>query len=73
MEVLRHGRTYKTVECKDCGALLSYCENDIIKKPKYYEVFGGDWHSVHEEHITCPECNNKIILSLIIDGEETVK
>ena len=73
MEVLRHGRTYKEVECKDCGALLSYCENDIIKKPKYYEVFGGDWHSVHEEHVTCPECNNKIMLSLIIDGEETVK
>lgn len=73
MEVVRHGHTYKEVECKNCNALLSYCESDIVKRSKCEEVFGGDWYSVNEEYVTCPECNKKIMLSLIIDGEEIVK
>ena len=70
MEVLRHGNTYKEVECKNCGALLSYCKSDIKEISKCEEVFGGDWHSVYEKYLYCPECNSKIILSLIIDGDK---
>ena len=70
MEVLRHGNTYKEIGCKNCGALLSYCKTDITKISKCEEVFGGDWHSSDEKCIYCPECNSKIILSLIVDGEK---
>ena len=57
MEVLRHGNTYNEVECKKCGALLSYCKADIIETSKCEEVFGGDWYSSDEKYIYCPECN----------------
>ena len=66
MEVLRHGNTYKKIECKKCGALLSYCEADVKKYSKCEEVF-GEWHSYHEESITCPECNDKIMLYIFAD------
>ena len=70
MEVIRHGNTYKEVECEKCNALLSYCKADITKLSKCQEVFGGDWYSSEEQYLYCPECNEKIILSLIVDGEK---
>lgn len=70
MQVIRHGNTYREIECKNCGALLSYCDSEVIKKSDCYEVFGGDWHSYSEEYIICPECKKKIVFSSIIDGKE---
>lgn len=69
MEVLRHGNTYKEIGCKNCDALLYYCKADIKELSKCEEVFGG-WYSRDEKYICCPECNSKIILSLIVDGEK---
>ena len=70
MKVIKHGNTYKETACNECGALLSYCRADIIDTSKYEEVFGGDWYYSDEKYIYCPECNSKIILSLIVDGEK---
>ena len=73
MKVIRHGNTYnKEIECKRCHALLSYCLSDI-KREFYNEEYFGKIHSCSKKWIVCPECRNKIILSFIIDGEETVK
>ena len=73
MEGLRHGNTYREVECKKCCALLSYCDKDIIKKSDCYEVFGGDFYIYSEKYIICPECGSEIWFSRVIDGKETVK
>lgn len=73
MEVIRHGNTYKEIECKKCGALLSYSNADVKEINKCEEVFGGDWYTSCKKYITCPECEKEIVLSWKIDGEETVK
>jgi hypothetical protein len=66
MEVLKHGNTYKEVECKNCCALLSYCKADIEHFEQVDEIF-GEWHSHYEESIKCPECNKKIVLYSFVD------
>lgn len=72
MQVIRHGNTYREVECGHCGALLSYCESEIIKKDDWDEYFGG-WHDSYKEYIICPECKKEIVFSFVIDGEEMLK
>ena len=73
MKVIRHGNTYnKEIECKRCKALLFYCLSDI-KREFYNEECCGEIHGYSKKWIVCPECKEKIILSFIIDGEETVK
>lgn len=72
MEVIKHGNTYKEVECQKCGALLSYCKADVKEINKDEETFYGDWHYYIEEYITCPECDKRIILYKNVDGEVTL-
>ena len=61
MEVIKHGNTYKEVECPKCGALLSYCKKDVKNYDKCDEIF-GEWHSHHKEYINCLDCDHEIIL-----------
>ena len=61
MQVIKHGNTYKEVECPKCGAVLSYCKADV-KKHDICDEYFGIWHSYYEESIECLECNKKIIL-----------
>ena len=72
MEVIRHGNTYKEVECKKCNALLSYHFSDIKTKFNCDEYF-GEIHTSSRKWIVCPECENQINISCKIDGEEQVK
>lgn len=72
MEVIRHGNTYKEIECKKCGALLSYYTADVKVSSNCEEYF-GEIHSSCKKYITCPECKKEIVLSFRIDGKETVK
>lgn len=72
MEVIKHGNYYKEIKCEKCNAILAYCKNDIKKIDSCEEIF-GELHSSYQEYIVCPECNKKINLSWIIDGEEQVK
>ena len=66
MEVLKHGNTYKEIECPKCGALLSYCKADVKEYDRCDDYFGV-WHSYYEKYIKCLECDNKIILYSISD------
>lgn len=66
MKVIRHGNTYKEIACNECGALLSYCKEDV----KTWIPSCNSEHWSKLEYIKCPECNNKITLSLYIDGEK---
>lgn len=59
MEVLRHGNTYREVECKKCCALLSYCEADV-KIIYDDEMKDGEWVNNDIRYIYCPECKNTI-------------
>jgi DNA-directed RNA polymerase subunit RPC12/RpoP len=68
MEVLKHGNTYKEVECKGCGALLSYCKLDIEKQEYFDGLFKEVY--VYKEYIMCPECKNRIILKYKINGDD---
>ena len=70
MEVIKHGNTYREVECKKCGALLSYCKSDIKINSGYDDDYFGKIHSYHEEYIKCLDCGKKIILNSYIDGEK---
>ena len=73
MEVIKHGNTYKEIECTKCKALLSYCEADIKGEGYGDSYFIESKRNTYEKYVTCPECRKKIMLSFIIDGEETVK
>ena len=69
MEVLRHGNTYKEIECNECGALLSYCDRDI-KKAHISEYHFDTWHDVYTKYVVCPECDAMIKLERLVDGED---
>lgn len=69
MEVIKHGNTYKEIECPRCGALLSYCKTDI-KKDNRIDYYFGEHHYIHKEYVTCIECKTMIKLKYLIDGEE---
>ena len=71
MKVIKHGNTYQEIECNDCHALLSYCISDIRTDTFCGEYF-GEIHSSCKKYIVCPECKKHIMLSFVIDGEETI-
>lgn len=65
IKILRPG-TRKEAECPSCGALLSYDISDILEESSYSitETSSAFWQSSkNTAYITCPQCNNKIILS----------
>lgn len=69
MEVIKHGNTYKEIECKKCGALLSYCEADIKTKSRhgYYDF---EEYFETTDYIECLECKEKINLKKFVDWKE---
>ena len=72
MEVLKHGNTYNEIECKKCGALLSYNKKDI-KVSRGCDDYFGVIHSWCMEYFYCPECQTQIVLCNYIDGEDVTK
>ena len=64
MEVIKHGNTYKEIECVKCGAILAYCKSDIKvdHTTKYLDIY-DEWYYSEETYVTCPECRTKIKLS----------
>ena len=69
MIVIEHGKTYNEITCQ-CKAVLGYTKKDI-KKDFWTETYAGDFHTVENIYITCPECNKQICLKYLIDGKET--
>ena len=58
IKVLKPG-TLKTVSCENCGALLQYSGEDIIKEDKPNLPISLTY--VHK-YIYCPQCKKKVIL-----------
>ena len=57
-------RTRKNVECANCGALLSYEEEDV--KRSATKTFSGtayDPFNTYKNYIICPECGEEITLN----------
>jgi hypothetical protein len=71
MQVLRHGNTHKEVECGECGALLSYCKEDIETFYGGLYNYNSVQHSTVKNIIKCPECHNYIVLDYFVDGIKT--
>lgn len=66
IEVVKYG-SKKRVTCLGCGSVLSYDENDDVKK-KPCKKFGlNEMYTTYEKCIECPVCKNEIHL------EPTVK
>lgn len=57
IEILREG-TKRQIECKDCGALLRFQQEDI----KTAEHWISSRDSRTYKYITCPQCHAEIIL-----------
>ena len=72
VQVRKHGNTYKDTKCEKCEALLAYCKTDI-KIDSKYEEYWGNYHCSYRQYIICPECDNQIEISWMIDGKEQIK
>ena len=57
IEIIKQG-TKNRVECKNCGALLSYTVDDVREEEKYI----SQRDSYTQKYIMCQQCNNKIVL-----------
>lgn len=67
MEILKHGNTYKILECEMCKTQIGYSYRDIEHKI-LHDAYNGKVHETITEFIYCPECGCRIVLSLKIDG-----
>ncbi len=70
MEVIKHGNTYKEIECPKCGAILSYCKADIKVDRYGNNCCFHDKQCITEIYVICPECSRKIILKCLKDEKE---
>lgn len=48
MEIIKHGNTYSTTECNECGCKFTYSRIDLQSE------------SYYGKEVRCPECNNCI-------------
>lgn len=48
MEIIKHGNTYSTTQCNNCGCIFNYSKIDL-----HYD-------GVYLKEVRCPECNNCI-------------
>ena len=58
IKIIKAG-TRKKIECADCGALLSYEEEDIVVETNPE----NGWSD--KRFIECPQCKSKIVLMAI--------
>ena len=60
MQVIKHGNTYKKIECSKCNAILEFGAADIITHSFHDDGFGyyHEW-----DMIKCPDCGFEIILN----------
>lgn len=64
IKILKPG-TKRQITCKNCGAVLSYDAKEDIKNEtnrKFSACIDG--YEKLEQYITCPQCENRIILNV---------
>lgn len=59
IKILKPG-TLKTVSCENCGALLQYGGEDIIKEDKPIDLLISPAYIY--KYIYCPQCKKKVTL-----------
>ena len=69
MEILRHGTTYQKIYCDNCNTEIGFSYRDIEHKI-IRDVYNGTTHDTTTEFIYCPECGSRLVLTLMIDGQE---
>ena len=52
MEIEKHGRYIKTIECPACGCVFKY--NEVFEKRRAYNE--DREHTLAYEFVECPEC-----------------
>lgn len=67
MEILKHGETFKEIDCEICKAKIGYSNRDI-EHTLAKDAYNGHIHETVSEFIYCPECGCRLVLSLKIDG-----
>lgn len=56
MKVIKHGSTYRKIQCCNCGCVYCFSENDVCSEG--YDCF-----------VSCPECDMETNIEL---SEQTV-
>ena len=51
VEIIKHGNTYRKIECCNCGCIYSFSGNNI-------------YEDNYNEFVICPECNYECDISL---------
>ena len=56
----------KEAQCSKCGAVLSYDENEDVET-RYEKDIASTMETYRKpvKYITCPQCNNEIILKAV--------
>ena len=68
IQVIQHGNK-KRIECQNCGALLSYDEQEDVQKgtskTTVLSCSGKGSVTRSEKYIICPQCKNKIVIDAV--------
>ena len=60
IEIIKEGHSHKEGECKLCGCIFKYEDEDIISKAPIYDDYGISWGD--DIKITCPTCHKIICI-----------
>ena len=61
MEVISHGKVYGKIQCPYCDAILGYAPHDLVRYNTQDKI-GDKEYTMEKIFISCPECENKIVL-----------
>ena len=59
IQVIKHGKTHKEMECPECGCVFQYADLDTKKE---YSYKGLKELMITGKFIDCPECGERIWL-----------
>lgn len=61
IEIIKYG-SKKRVTCPGCGSILSYDENNDVKKKACKKFELNEMYKTYEKYIDCPVCKHQISL-----------
>lgn len=64
IKILKYG-PLRRVACPGCGSLLSYDEREDVETEQCenYNIGSFTSYELYEKYITCPQCNERIVLN----------
>lgn len=64
IEIIKAG-TKKKITCHECGAVLSYEDEDIKTERNPLKETPQDRWNPDKQYIACPQCNSVIVLKAV--------